>query len=62
MHGFERFGEFSRALQASKEAIAADPFIPYADDLRFAEGVLFSLALVLPFWILFGCALSLLLR
>ena len=54
MQGFERLGEFSRALQASREAVAYDPFTPYADDLRFAEGVLFSLALVLPFWMWLG--------
>ncbi len=54
MQGFERLGEFSRALQASREAAAYDPFTPYVDDLRFAEGMLFSLALVLPFWLLLG--------
>lgn len=54
MQGFERLGEFSRAVQASREAAAYDPFTAYADDLRFAEGMLFSLALVLPFWMWFG--------
>ncbi len=61
MQGFERLGEFSRARQASREAHAAGyPFTPYVDDLRFAEGVLFALALVLPFWMLLGYAIDLL--
>lgn len=56
MQGFERLGEFSRALQASREASAAayDPFTPFVDDLRFAEGMLFGVALVLPFWMWLG--------
>ena len=54
MQGFERLAEFSRALRASRQASAAgsNPYVPYADDLRFAEGVLFSLVLMLPFWVL----------
>jgi hypothetical protein len=58
MQGFERLGEFNRALHASREAAACDPFIPYADDLRFAEGMLFSLALMLPFWMWLGYAIG----
>ena len=59
MQGFERLGEFSRALQASREASAAgSPFTPYVDDLRFAEGVLFGVALMLPFWMLLGYAVD----
>jgi hypothetical protein len=54
MQGFERLGEFSRALQASRDSIACNPFTPCVDDLRFAEGMLFSLALVLPFWMWLG--------
>jgi hypothetical protein len=56
MQGFERLGEFRRALRASREASAAgyDPFTPYVDDLRFAEGMLFGVALVLPFWMWLG--------
>lgn len=54
MQGFERFAEFSRALKASRAASAtgSNPYVPYTDDLRFAEGVLFSLFLMLPFWLL----------
>ena len=58
MQGFERLGEFSRALQASREAAACDPFTPYVDDLKFAEGVLFSIALMLPFWMFLGYAVD----
>jgi hypothetical protein len=60
MQGFERLGEFSRVVRASREAACATPFTPYIDDLRFAEGMLFSLALVLPFWMLLGYAVGLL--
>jgi hypothetical protein len=62
MQGFERLGEFSQALQASREAAACDPFTPYVDDLRFAEGMIFSLALVLPFWMFLGYAIDMLTR
>jgi len=62
MQGFERLREFSRAVEASREAAAYSPFTPYVDDLRFAEGVLFSLALVLPFWMMMGYIIKLLAR
>ncbi len=62
MQGFERLGEFSRALQASREAAACDPFTPCVDDLKFAEGMLFSVALMLPFWMFLGYAIDLLTR
>lgn len=62
MQGFERLGEFSRAVQASREAAAYDPFIAYADDLHFAQGMLFSLALVLPFWMWLGYVINRLAR
>ena len=58
MQGFQRLGEFSRALQASRAAAAYDPFTPHVDDLRLAEGMLFSLALVMPFWMWLGYALD----
>ena len=54
MQGFNRLGEFSRAMQASRDTVAYQPFTPSADDLRFAEGLLFSVALVLPFWMWLG--------
>ena len=62
MQGFERLGEFSRALRASRAETCVSPFTPYVDDLRFAEGMLFSLALVLPFWMMLGYAVKLLTR
>ncbi len=62
MQGFERLGEFSRALQASREAAAYHPFTPYVDDLRFAEGMLFAVALVLPFWMWLGYVIDRLAR
>lgn len=62
MQGFERLGEFSRALQASREAAACDPFTPYVDDLQFAEGMLFSVALMLPFWMFLGYAIKMFTR
>jgi hypothetical protein len=63
MQGFERLGEFSRALQASREASAAgSPFTPYVDDLRFAEGMLFGIALVMPFWLWLGYVIGRLAR
>ena len=62
MQGFERLGEFSRSLQASRQVTACDPFTPFADDLRFAEGMLFSLALVLPFWMWLGYVIDKLAR
>ena len=58
MQGFERLGEFSRALHASRAAAAYHPFTPGVDDLRFAQGMLFSLALVLPFWMWLGYILD----
>ena len=62
MQGFERLGEFSQALRASRAEACASPFTPYVDDLQFAEGLLFSFALVLPFWMLLGYAVNLLAR
>ena len=64
MQGFERLVEFSRAVRASREASAEcwSPFTPYADDLQLAEGILFGLALVLPFWMLLGYTVALLAR
>lgn len=62
MQGFEKLGEFRRALHASREAADAgcSPFTPHVDDLRFAQGMLFSVALMLPFWMLLGYAIDLL--
>jgi len=60
MQGLERLGEFSHAVRASRAAAYSNPFTPYVDDLRFAEGMLFSLALVLPFWLMLGYAINLL--
>jgi len=64
MQGFEKLPRFSRALRASHVARAAqwNPFAIYTDDLQFAEGMLLALALVGPFWILVGYAISLLAR
>jgi hypothetical protein len=64
MQGLEKLPRFSRALRASHLARAAqrDPFAIYTDDLQFAEGMLFALVLVSPFWILVGYAISLLAR
>jgi hypothetical protein len=64
MQGFERIGDFSRAVRASRAASAAcwDPFNPYVDDLQFAEGMLFGLMLVLPFWLTVAWALVLIVR
>jgi hypothetical protein len=39
-----------------------NPFAPQVQDLQFAEGLLFALALVLPFWISLGYAISLVAR
>ncbi len=63
MQGFERLGEFSRAVHASRAESAAcwDPFIPYPD-LQVAEGMLLGLMLTLPFWLAVGCAIALTLR
>jgi len=62
MQGFEKLPNFSRALQASRLARAANanPFAAYTDDLHFAEGMLVAMALVLPFWMLVGYAISVL--
>ena len=60
MQGFGRFGQFRHALRASREATCDSPFTPYVDDLRFAEGLLFSVALVLPFWLSLALAIELL--
>lgn len=64
MHGFDRYGQFSRAMQSSRVSAAAqwNPFAPQVQDLQFAEGLLFAIALVLPFWISLGYAVSLLAR
>jgi hypothetical protein len=64
MHGFERLRQFNRALQASEAAQAAHwgPFDPATQDLQLAEGLIFGMALVLPFWILVGYAISQLAR
>jgi hypothetical protein len=64
MQGFERLAEFSRAVRASRSASAANcsPFTLYTDDLQFAEGMMFGVALVLPFWILVACAVGLILH
>ncbi len=64
MQGFEKLPTFRRALRASRVARAAhwNPFALYTDDLRFAEGMLFGVALMLPFWLLVGYAVSLLAR
>lgn len=61
MQGFDKLPRFSRALRASHVARAAEwnPFAIYNDDLQFAEGMLFAVALVSPFWILVGYAISL---
>jgi hypothetical protein len=64
MQGFNRYGQFSRAIQASRMAAAEqwNPFAPQVQDLQFAEGLLFAIALVLPFWITLGYAIRLLAR
>ena len=64
MQGFERLGEFSRAVQASRAASAAcgSPFVPHTDDLRFAEGMLFGVVLMLPFWLSLVWVIELLTR
>lgn len=60
MQGFDKLPRFSRALRASHVARAAgNPFAIYTDGLQFAEGMLFAVALVSPFWILVGYAISL---
>lgn len=60
MQGLEKLRSFSRALRASQLARAThyDPFALYHDDLRFAEGMLFSVALALPFWALVAYAIA----
>lgn len=60
MQGFEKLPNFSRALRASEVARAANwnPFVSPYDDLHFVEGMLFSMALVLPFWALVGYAIA----
>jgi hypothetical protein len=64
MQGFDKLGEFNRAVQASRATAAAqwNPFHPQVQDLDFAEGLLFAGVLVLPFWISLGFAISLLVR
>jgi hypothetical protein len=62
MQGFEKLPSFSRALRASQLARAThwDPFAIYDDPFRFAEGMLFSIALSLPFWALIAYAITVL--
>lgn len=64
MQGFERFGEFNRAIGASRATAAAqwNPFLPQVQDFDFAEGLLLAIALVLPFWVSLGYAIRLLAR
>jgi len=60
MHGFEKLPAFRRALRASELARAANwnPFLVYDDGLQFAEGMLLSVALMLPFWALVAYAIT----
>lgn len=52
MQGFDRLGEFSRTVKASRQAGAATWNLYYSptEELHFAEGLLLALVLVLPFW------------
>jgi len=63
MQGFERLGEFSRAVQASQAAGSAywEHFSSYPD-LQVAEGMLLGIMLMLPFWLAVACGLALTLR
>ena len=54
MFSFHRLPEFHRALRASEEAWSAPEA---AATLRFTQGLLFSVMLVTPFWVMVGFAL-----
>lgn len=64
MQGFERIGEFNRAFHASHPVGVANlaSYELIRHDLEFAEGMLFGVTLMLPFWTLFGCVLGLILH
>jgi len=64
MQGFERLREFNRAVRASRLEAAAqwNPYLPQVQDFNFAEGLLFGVALALPFWISLAFAIELLTR
>jgi hypothetical protein len=64
MLGFDKIGEFERAFNTSHPDglahLASYELIRH--DLEFAEGMLFGVTLMLPFWTLFVCLLGLILR
>ena len=61
MQGFERLREFNRAFQASQPIRSANlgSYELMYQQLEFAQGVLWGIVLVLPFWLALACAIEL---